>query len=53
MALDAMAALGLNGVELRVVDGKNIIDLTDDEIQSVVAECWRAVCASWGSPRRC
>ena len=35
VALDAMSALGLNGVELRVVDGKNIIDLTDDEIQSV------------------
>ena len=31
-ALDAMAAIGMTGVELRVVWGKNIIDLTDEEV---------------------
>lgn len=33
VALDAMAPLGLTGVELRVVDGKNILDLDDEEIE--------------------
>ena len=28
-ALDAMAAIGMTGVELRVIGGKNIIDLSD------------------------
>jgi len=31
-ALDAMAAIGMTGAELRVVWGKNIIDLSDDEV---------------------
>jgi sugar phosphate isomerase/epimerase len=31
-ALDAMAAIGMTGAELRVVWGKNIIDLTDEEV---------------------
>lgn len=31
-ALDAMAALGMTGAELRVVHGRNVIDLDDDEI---------------------
>ncbi|HUP40249.1 MAG TPA: sugar phosphate isomerase/epimerase family protein [Vicinamibacterales bacterium] len=36
-ALDAMADLGMTFAELRVVDGKNIIDLTDAELDSVRA----------------
>jgi L-ribulose-5-phosphate 3-epimerase len=36
-ALDAMASLGMTFAELRVVDGKNIIDLTDAEVDSVRA----------------
>jgi sugar phosphate isomerase/epimerase len=35
VALDAMSEVGMSGVELRVVDGKNVIDLTDDEIEGV------------------
>jgi sugar phosphate isomerase/epimerase len=31
-ALDAMAAIGMTGAELRVVWGKNIIDLSNDEL---------------------
>ena len=31
-ALDAMAGIGMTGAELRVVWGKNIMDLTDDEL---------------------
>ncbi len=34
-ALDGMAELGMTFAELRVVDGKNIIDLTDAEIDGV------------------
>ena len=33
VALEAMAQVGLTSVELRVVDGKNILDLTDDEVE--------------------
>jgi sugar phosphate isomerase/epimerase len=36
-ALDAMAGLGMTFAELRVVDGKNIIDHTDAEIDDVRA----------------
>lgn len=32
-ALDAMAATGMTGAELRVVFGKNIMDLSDEELQ--------------------
>jgi L-ribulose-5-phosphate 3-epimerase len=32
IALDAMAKIGMTGAELRVVWGKNIMDLTDDEL---------------------
>jgi sugar phosphate isomerase/epimerase len=32
VALEAMARTGLTGVELRIVDGRNILDLTDDEV---------------------
>ena len=35
VALDAMSEVGMSGVELRVVDGKNVIDLTDDELEGV------------------
>jgi sugar phosphate isomerase/epimerase len=31
-ALDAIAALGMTSLELRVVDGRNIVDLTDAEM---------------------
>jgi sugar phosphate isomerase/epimerase len=34
-ALDGMAAVGMTGVELRVIGGKNILDLTDGEIDDV------------------
>lgn len=32
VALGAMSEIGMTGAELRVVSGKNIIDLTDDEV---------------------
>lgn len=32
-ALDAMAAIGMTGAEFRVMWGKNIMDLTDDEVK--------------------
>jgi L-ribulose-5-phosphate 3-epimerase len=32
VALDAMAEIGMTGAELRVIGGRNIIDLSDDEI---------------------
>jgi L-ribulose-5-phosphate 3-epimerase len=32
-SLDAMKAIGMKGAELRVVYGKNIMDLTDDELK--------------------
>jgi L-ribulose-5-phosphate 3-epimerase len=34
-ALDAMASLGMKGVELRMIDGRNIMDLDDDAIDRV------------------
>jgi sugar phosphate isomerase/epimerase len=34
-ALDAMAALGMTGAELRVIGGRNVIDLDDEEIDRV------------------
>lgn len=33
VALNAMAHSGMTGAELRVVSGKNVIDLTDDEVE--------------------
>ncbi len=36
-ALQAMAEIGMTGVELRVVWGKNILDLSDDEVDRVTA----------------
>jgi L-ribulose-5-phosphate 3-epimerase len=35
-ALDAMSAIGMTGVELRVVWGKNIMDLSDEEVARAV-----------------
>lgn len=32
-ALDAMSAIGMKGAELRVIGGKNIMDLRDDELK--------------------
>src|SRR4051794_506421 len=32
VALDAMSEIGMTGAELRVVSGRNIIDLTDAEV---------------------
>jgi sugar phosphate isomerase/epimerase len=40
-ALDAMAALGMTGVELRVVWDRNIIDLDDDEVDRIRAAAER------------
>src|SRR4051812_40098203 len=36
-AADAMAAIGMTRAELRVVFGKNILDLTDDEVERACA----------------
>ncbi len=38
-ALKAMAAIGMTGAELRVISGKNIMDLTDEELARVVEQC--------------
>jgi sugar phosphate isomerase/epimerase len=35
-ALDAMAAVGMSGAELRVVGTRNILELADDELEAVV-----------------
>ena len=34
-ALDAMQKIGMTGAELRVIAGKNIMDLSDDELKTV------------------
>lgn len=34
-ALDAMASIGMTGVELRMIDGRNIMDLDDEAIDRV------------------
>jgi sugar phosphate isomerase/epimerase len=38
-AVDAMASIGMTGAELRVVNGKNIMDLTDDEVRAAKEAC--------------
>jgi len=38
-ALDAMAATGMTGAELRMIDGKNIIDLTPGELDRAIELC--------------
>lgn len=35
-ALDAMAAIGMTGAELRMIGGKNILDVSDEELEGVV-----------------
>src|SRR4051794_574276 len=35
IAFPAMAAVGMQGAELRVINGRNIIDLSDDELDRV------------------
>jgi L-ribulose-5-phosphate 3-epimerase len=37
VALDAMADIGMTGAELRVIGGKNIIELNDDEVDRATA----------------
>ena len=37
VALDAMAPIGMTGCELRVVGGKNILDLSDEELDRACA----------------
>lgn len=41
VALDAMASLGLTGVELRTVGGRNIADIDDDGIDAIVGSVKR------------
>ena len=41
-ALDGMAEVGMTGAELRVISGRNIIDLSDDEVDEVRAKVKRA-----------
>ena len=41
VALDAMATAGLTGAELRVVDGRNIVELSDAELDAVRASVER------------
>ena len=36
-ALRSMAEIGMTGAELRMVFGKNIVDLTDDELDRAIA----------------
>ncbi len=38
-ALDAMKATGMMGAELRMVAGKNILDLSDDELDRAIDAC--------------
>jgi sugar phosphate isomerase/epimerase len=40
-SLDEMATIGMTDAELRLVNGKNIIDLTDDEVDRARAEVER------------
>ena len=37
IALDAMLEVGMTGAELRIVGGRNVIELDDDEISAVRA----------------
>lgn len=38
-ALDAMKATGMTGAEIRMVAGKNILDLSDDELDRAIDAC--------------
>ena len=37
IAFPAMAAVGMRGTELRVIHGRNIIDMSDDQVDDVRA----------------
>jgi len=37
VALDAMKSVGMTGVELRTIGGRNIVDLSDSEVAGIVA----------------
>jgi hypothetical protein len=37
VALDAMTSVGMTGVELRTIGGKNIVDLSDGDVGTIVA----------------
>ena len=39
VALDAMVSVGMTGAELRVIGGRNILDLTDDEVDARSRPC--------------
>jgi len=39
VAAETMASIGMTGAELRMLSGKNIIDLSDDELKDAVAIC--------------
>ena len=54
-ALEPMSAIGMTGAELRVVFGKNIMDLTDDELDRAIALCQGKgiEILSIASPRHC
>jgi sugar phosphate isomerase/epimerase len=38
-ALDAMKATGMTGAELRMIGGKNIVDLSDEELDRAIDAC--------------
>jgi L-ribulose-5-phosphate 3-epimerase len=37
-SLDAMSAIGMTGAELRMVNGKNIMDLSNEELDAAIAQ---------------
>jgi L-ribulose-5-phosphate 3-epimerase len=41
VALDAMSAVGMTGVELRTISGRNIVDFPDSDIEAIVASVQR------------
>ena len=53
VALDAMSEVGMTGAELRVIGGRNIIDLTDDEVRMPVHAWRRTGCRCSALRRRC
>ena len=52
VALDAMAAVGMTGAELRVVWGKNVVDLTDDEVDRELGRVVDHLREAFGVERR-
>ena len=49
----SMTEIGMTGAELRMVFGKNIVDLTDEELDRAIAIVPSAGWTSSRSPRRC